>query len=372
MMDCLIPTMTRTRGISSTLALSVIVVVVIIAAAGWAAYAAYPMSKTVTSTVTQTNTSSGATGTQSASTTATQTFLQPTNSDASFTVAGFTQSVQFSDWFVGLQSGIFKQYVPNAKFVSLAGAQIPQALASGQAQMSIDDPTALIPAIATGLPATFVASLTVSISPWVIVVAGNSTIQSLQQLHGQNFGVTTVGSTLNYLTQYELSKQLGWKLNTDYKVVGLGSVPSIYAALETGSIQATLQSVATVYNQLASGTFRSVYNFSLPYPAVGLVATNSFIEQHPDAVLATVEAFLAAGAMWNTNGTLATSVLESQFKLSPEGAAYAYGKTLFSSDGFISVSGFQAAVDLLKNGGALNATVSVPNIISSKFVPITY
>ena len=91
----------KKHGISSTVAIAAIVVLVIVAAAGWATYAAYPMTKTLTTTVgaqtvtvstggganlTKTVTTTASGGTQSGNATG-GVFGQPTTSSVSFTMA---------------------------------------------------------------------------------------------------------------------------------------------------------------------------------------------------------------------------------------------------------------------------------------------
>ncbi len=252
------------------------------------------------------------------------------------------------------------------------GGTIVQALVSGQAQMAFGDTSLTIGSIANGAPVQLVANLMPEPLEWGIFVLGNSSYKSLQDLHGANFGATSAGATSSYITQYVLAKQLGWQVGTDYSMRYLGSFNAENAAMLTGSLKAQAESVVSEYSYMVSGQLRSIYNFSLGYPAVSLYASTTFIQQHPDAVLATIEAFLAAGEMWNRNSTLALNILQSQFNLPPEAAQFNYQAITYSTDGAISLTKNQLVVDFMYGSGQIKQNMTVSSFVAHGFVPITY
>lgn len=379
--------MNRPRnGISSTVSIAAIVVLIIVAAAGWAAYAAFPSSNktttvtqsnssgqqaTVTQTVTQTlSGSSGVNTTQTGE--ASASYLLPISSTASFTISSVATSPQTGIWNLCQSSGICKQYVPNAKFSSVAGAEAATELASGAAQMEYGDTSGVIPSISKGAPIQLVANIMPVGLEWSITVAGNSSYKTLSDLHGKIFGIPTVGSAPEFLTEYILQHQLGWKLNTDYQVSPLGSQQAIQAALLAGSVQAQIQATVSIVPQLLSGEFRSVLNFTGPYPSQSLFASTSFIKQHPDAVRAMLEAFLQSAVMWQTNETAALNIMQLDYHLSAQAARIVYGTWYYTSDGAISLTGTQQAVNFLLNANAISNNVSASSFVSKEFAPIVY
>lgn len=363
--------------------MAAIVILIIIAAAGWGAYAAYPMSKTFTTTAgAQTVTVSGGSGSGTATVTqtvttsapssanASQVYLPPTTSSESFTIGGFTGTSQFADWFFVQQQGIAKEYIPNAKFTSLSGAQLGQALASGTAQMGFGDPTSLLGPISKGASIVLVANLIGQGVNWMFLTATNSKIHSVQDLKGAVLSVSTPGSTGAYVQGYILN-EFGMKAGQDYTITPTGSLPGQLAAVESGSAAATIAPIQTAYPFVSNGTLRSFYNFTLPYPALALFSTSSFIQQHPDAVRATIEAFLKADSIWDSNSTAAIGLLETQYHLNPAAAQFGYYTTYFSTDGYISLSLTQGAANVLYQQGGLSQNISASSFVSREFVPIT-
>ena len=379
-------THSRSGGISSATSIAVIVIVIIIAAAGWSAYAAFPITKTVTQagaqgttqTVTQTVGSGSVqtvTTTVSGGSQATVngTLLAPTTSSTPFTIAGFTAASNLADWYVVQQSGLAKQYIPGATFDSVPnGDQIPSALLGGQIQMAFGDADQYVPVEVTSGQVKLVANLEDNPLTWEVLVASNSSYTTIQSLHGATFAVPSVGTIPAYILEYALGKQLGWQLNTDYKLGSFGASSGQFAAVESGAAAAVPQSITVAYSFQASGKFRSVFNFTVAYPSPVLVASSSFIQQHPDTVRAAVEAFLQAGALWNSNSSMDISLLESQYHLTPSGAQFALQYTTYSTDGYISLSATQSSVSLLYYTKVITQNVSASTIVAPGFVPITY
>ena len=354
-------------GISSTLALSAIVVLIILAAAGWGAYAAFPSSKTVTSTQTITSTQTTAQPTSM--------YLQPTVSTASFTIEGFTLLPIYGDWYAGLPpySNIFKQYIPDATFTTTsASTQIPTQLIQGSIQMAVLSPAGFVSPFAAGAPVSMVANLIPQPTLWTVFVAANSSITSMSQLHGKVFADGASGDTAGTVMEWMLQTYFGWKLGSDYTFSYLGALPSLLAAVQAGVAPASAISLNGFVPQLLSGQYRSIYNFTLPYPSAALFASNSFIQQHPDAVRATVEAFLAADKAWDSNTTGVASMLQSVYKMSPQAASIDAQSIFFSQDGSMSITANQQAVNEAFQGKAISQNFSIVPFISTQFVPVTY
>lgn len=372
------------RGISSTVTIAVIVVLLILAASGWAVYFAAPTTATQVSTTTATQistttvTGGGAGSAQTVTTTVTtagSSFLSvygtPVTSNTTFTMGGtLVIPAIAASILYGKSSGIFSKYIPNAKIVGLQGAAQAQALVSGTVQMGFSDPNTFIPAAATGAPIQMVASIQLVPTVQSILVATNSKYVTAQDLEGGGIGILSTGSVSQFFTEYGLDQCCNFTANKNYTLTATGSTQASLAAVQTGSLQGTQLNLLAAYPYLVNGTFKSVYNFSFPYPSTTLWATTSFIQQHPDAVRAAIYAVIQAGLAFNENKTGALSVLETNFHYSLPEANFAENQLYFSPDGAISLSGTQFAVNLLYTYGGIKSNLSASNFISTQFVPI--
>lgn len=371
--------MSTRPAISTTYFAVGIIVLIIIAAVGWALYAtASGTTTTQTQTVTQTQT-----GAQTVTQTVTQTTTQtlgaqtglsaPATSTDQFTISTFAAAAVFANFYFVQEQGLAKQYIPDATFLSFSNAgQMVQALSGGQIQILEADPTAVIPAIANGANIEIVGCTISLPTSWQVIVKNDSSYQTLADLHGGTFAASSLTTTTAYLTEYLLSQQFGWQLNKDFSMAGVGSLSSEYASLMSGSINALLQSPLSTYSAVSSGQARSIYNFTTSYPAACLFATPTFVQQHPDAVKATLYTFLQGGLVWNTNPTAAYQTLQKNYGLDATGAAFDYSQLPYSSDGYITLTGLQSAINLLVFGGAMSQNITASSIVSTQFVPVIY
>lgn len=375
----------KKSAISTTYFAVVIIVLIVIAGAGWGLYATASGATTTTTqtqTITQTQTGSqtGAqTVTQTVTETATQTsgqatvYGQPAVSSVPFTITTFAGTPVFADYYTVQDPAIAGEYIPGATFTPFSNAgQITQALAADQVQMAVLDPTAVIPAIIAGAPIQLVASTNQMPMQWTVVVEANSSYHSLADLHGGTFAASSLTTTTAYLTEYLLYQKFGWHLNTDYSMAGVGSLAAELAALSSGSISALLQDAPVTYSGMVSHQLRSVYNFTGLYPSDDIFANSAFVQQHPDAVRATVYAFLQANRLWNSNETASVAFIANNFGETTAHAQFDYGILKFSVDGAVSITGVQQAINLLYFAGAINQNISSTSFISSDFASLYY
>lgn len=356
----------RRNAISTSIALATIIIVIIIALGGWTLYLTAP-SKVTTTTVTGSGATATTTVTGPATTvTATNSYLAPTTSSASFTITGFTSLVWTAVWYA-VQEGAAAQYIPNAKFEALPGAQPFTALTSGAAQMAFGD----LSNLPTHGGYKLVANFGPMLSLGACLVNYSSSFTSLSQLHGGTFGISTPGAASQYITTWFLSTHEGWTVNQDYTLSAEGSVPAQYAALQAGTLDATCTGVSgTEWSLEASHVLRSVYNFTFPYQPGALFASDSFIASNPGAVAATVYAFSRAAVFWNSNETAALDIIGTHFHTTGTIAQFAYEQTVYAPDGAISLVGVQQATNLLVIGGAIPDNLTASSLISTEFVPI--
>lgn len=370
------------KAMSSTAAMAVIIIVVIIAAAGWTAYVGFPRMQTTTTVSTttvggsgsvSTVTASGSTVTSTATVTSNPIYLQPTTCTTNFNVGVFVSPPQSRVYDVLTQYNIGKEYAPTATFESFsAGGDPATAMVGGTAQMGYQGDPVFVPDIIKGAGIKVVSDVSSHELLWQIFTKPNGPYTTLSSLHGQTFAVSSIGSAGYYYLLYALNKTMGWKVNTDYKVSALGSNPAQFAAIEQGTVAASVNSYLTDLPFLQNSSIVSLYDFLAPGPNNGVWATTSFIQQHPECVQAVVNAFAAAALLWDTNSTVGISILEQDAHMTPSVAQIAYGSFSFSTSGAMSVSSHQAAVNFLYETGEITQNISATSYIQPGFAPIIY
>lgn len=184
-------------------------------------------------------------------------------------------------------------------------------LAAGQADMAISSPNRFIGAILNGLDATIIGP-TVDVTPLYMAVSPKVNASSIKTMpKGLKVGITAYGSTSHY-AMVRLAEALGWS-EKDYQFVVLGGLDAIEAGMQSGAINAFLWSSVPVYTLQAQGYAKvlgSVSDILGENPGDVIVATNSAIAAHPEAIHAFCEGFYGANQRMKDNPDEASALLE--------------------------------------------------------------
>jgi ABC-type nitrate/sulfonate/bicarbonate transport system substrate-binding protein len=179
--------------------------------------------------------------------------------------------------------------------VSGGAGKVNQLLAAGSADIGLTGAPGEASAIAKGLKARIVAGVQL---PYYqnVIVQHSSTASKFADLKGKTFGVTSIGSAGYYAT-VKLAQSQGWKVNDDIKIVALGSLDSLSAALSSRSIDAFVFGAQTAWQLEAKGVGRdlgSLKDIIGPTVFEGIYATQKLIEENPNALRAYLNGYFAA------------------------------------------------------------------------------
>lgn len=189
----------------------------------------------------------------------------------------------------------FKKRGLTVKTVVSGGAgKVNQLMAAGSADIGLTGAPGEASAIAKGLKAKIVAAVQLPYNQNVIVKK-NSKAKAFGDLKGKTFGVTSIGSAGYYAT-VKLAQSQKWKVNSDIKIVPLGSVDSLQAALASGSIDSFIFGAQTAWQLEDKGIGRdlgSVTDVVGPTVFEGIYATDKLIKENPKALQAYLDGYFA-------------------------------------------------------------------------------
>lgn len=133
-----------------------------------------------------------------------------------------------------------------------------------------------------------------------VVSARHPDITGMADLKGRHLGVTGLGSSTDFLTEY-LLLQAGLKLS-DVTPVPVGAGDTLIAALAKDQVQAAMTTEPTISRLLSSGAARVLVDLrdldsttavlGGPYPAACLYMETSWVESHRDTVQRLANAFV--------------------------------------------------------------------------------
>lgn len=184
-----------------------------------------------------------------------------------------------------------------------------------------------------------------------VVSSKHPEIRSVSDFKGKHIGITGLGSSTDFLTEYLLVKH-GLKLS-DITPVPVGAGDSLIAAMEHDQIQAAMTTEPTVSRLLTSGEARIIVDtrtldgstdtFGGTYPASCLYMESSWVETHRDIVQKLVNALVRTLHFIATHDAKTIAALMPPDFYAGDKDLYvralANGKQMFSPDGRMPADG---------------------------------
>jgi NitT/TauT family transport system substrate-binding protein len=214
---------------------------------------------------------------------------------------------------IAQQQGFFDKFGIDARCIAVSGARVPHL--TGETPIGlIGEPAALLQA-AKGTDVRIVASFSnINLSGHLVA---RPEIDAPQGLRGKRVGVRVIGAGLWISTILAL-EQLGLEPRRDsIATVPVGSPAQILRALEEGTIDAALLSVAHSRELEAKGfpVLLRDYPADIGSFEGGMVVTTSYLSAHPDVVEDVLGALIEAleFALAGRNGAEVARAFEASF-----------------------------------------------------------
>jgi ABC-type nitrate/sulfonate/bicarbonate transport system substrate-binding protein len=171
------------------------------------------------------------------------------------------------------------------------GARLTQTLVAGDIDFASSG-GAVVNAILSGAEIVGIAA---SIPTYVFSLYARPDVKDISSLKGKVVGVMTKGASSDHAA-VALLRRNSMQPGQDVKLLYLGGVREVLAALERGIVPAGILSAPTTLmaRRLGLKEFVNIADLNLPYVHSGLVTRRSLTRQQPDRVRAFLKAYLAA------------------------------------------------------------------------------
>jgi len=216
-------------------------------------------------------------------------------------------SVPQSDVFLpaelGPALGKFEACGVEVRILTGASGQGMASIAAGESDLVLTALNQALSNIVQGVPAKLVAGQK---NPWsqVLVVSkaladgGATDVAGLRAIDTSakkvSIGISRLGSA-GELSSRRLAQFLNWVDGTDYEIIPLGGVNEITAALEAGIIDMFAWSAGVAYRMEDTGVGLVIEDVIAdavgPVAFEGFVASNKFIEERPEALVAYMDCY---------------------------------------------------------------------------------
>lgn len=282
-----------------------------------------------------------------------------------------SQTLLYLPLYVAIDKGLFTKHGLDVQKVTAgSGAAAVAAVIGGHADFSLQDPMTAVLANLKGADLVNVANVVAGVPVW-IVVPGNSTLKTEQDLAGKSVATALVPSTSTYLLQ-RLIKQANLK-DVSLNMVQLGT--------ELAPVSANRSVAAATYepqvDQSITEGYKILYGFPKAYPGGYAFSTidtaSSTITGKPKLVQAFVDGIAEAEAMIKASPEMAKAVAESEFpnlsKTIVDAATQRMiDQNIYAATPEISQQAFGNALDLQIDVGNIKpGAVSYAKVVDNRF-----
>lgn len=215
-----------------------------------------------------------------------------------------------------------------------------------------------------------------------LVSSQHPEVKSMADLRGKSLGVTGLGSSTNFLTQYLMVKA-GVPLG-EFTNIPVGAGTTFIAAMQQDKIQAGMTTEPTISRLLKTGEARVLIDMRSPektkqalggaYPAAALYMSTNWVEKNKPTVQKLTNAFVKTLKFINTHSAaeIAEKMPKDFYAGDKDGyiKALADGKVMFTADGVMPAGGPETVLSVLAafSKNVKGKTVDLSKTYTTEFV----
>ncbi len=263
-----------------------------------------------------------------------------------------------------------------------AGVQAETALVSGQVQGAVGFYDHTLDLQTKGKSVESVVQFSQAPGEVEIVSNKSADITSPKDFKGKKLGITSLGSSTDFLTKY-LAVKNGVKVS-EFSPVAVGAGPTFIAALQQGSIDAGMTTDPTVANVLDKKLGKILLDMRTPqgsqealggpYPSSSLYMQTDWVNSHKDTVQKLANAFVKTLKWMSTHS--AAEIADKMPADYSQGNKALYAEAIkstlpmFTKDGVMPKDGPETVEKVLKafNPNIRNAKVDLSKTFTTEFV----
>jgi NitT/TauT family transport system substrate-binding protein len=229
------------------------------------------------------------------------------------TVAYSSISGNNAPLWITYERGFFRKNGLDVQLVFIeSGSRTVQTLVSGDVALAQMAGPAVIQSNMRGADTVMIAGVINTLTFQLIV---DKNINHPDLLKGKNLAVTRYGSATDFATRYALEKY-GLQPDKDVAILQLGSMPAIFAGLESGKIQGAMLSAPTTLKAKKAGfpVLADLQMLGLEYQHTGVAATRALIKSRPELVRSFMKAYVEGIHFYKTQRKESLAILAKYLK----------------------------------------------------------
>jgi NitT/TauT family transport system substrate-binding protein len=282
------------------------------------------------------------------------------------TVATTAESVSDIPILYGIEKGLFRKEGLEPHFHQMPGNLSLAAMATGEVDYTAHVGTPFRTAI-KGFP---VKVLAVSLSRPLFYIISQPTITSPMDLKGKLFAVGSLQGTATRTAKAGL-KALGLDPNKDMTLIVIGLTSIRMAAMEAGSVAATVMSPPWNTRMKQRGFNELIFaGKDISEPVIGIGASRDKVAKDPKQARRVLKAFLRSLAAVKEDRQQVIEFTSRRFKLEPQVAKEAYEAVLLglTRDGTLDSSDMRELVEEVKKEMGVTNDVITSDVLDFRLL----
>lgn len=273
--------------------------------------------------------------------------------------------------FAAEQKGYFKEEGLDVSLpVFRSGTENSQAVLAGEVQIAFGSITEVLQLRKAQQDARFFWGIS-NIMPFKLYARPE--IKSVQELKGKRLAVSKFGAQSDYLTQFTL-RRFGVEPMKEAAILQVGSTPARYAALKSGSVDATIMWFPQTLVAEKEG-FRMLVDLAEIIPDwgyLGYYALARVLGEQRDTVVKYIRAHQRGVRDVKENPELGIGILMQKLKYPRDVAEAGYREYVksFPDDGRLAIEGFQFLLESEKKVGELESHWTVEDMVERSYVDL--
>jgi len=221
----------------------------------------------------------------------TQVLAQATPERTSITIGLPVTTSTFLPLYLAEEEGFFADEGVNVEIVAFrGGTDLVRGMIADAVEIGVTSLAGVNVGIAADQPLrAFYGGFNMAVFDWY----GTSDIPAMSETQGRRFGVSTLGSSTDFLTRYALL-QAGINPETEVQIIQGGGSPARLAAMDAGQLDVNIFATPEKFMAADAG-----YNLLLrqsdlapDYPFHVFFATQDFIAENPETIRAVLRGFV--------------------------------------------------------------------------------
>jgi NitT/TauT family transport system substrate-binding protein len=266
----------------------------------------------------------------------------------------------------GIAQGIFKREGVDLQFRAMPPSLTFPAMAAGEVDYTSQVGSAFR-AIVRGFPAKVLA---IGLNRPLFFIVAQPKVTSPRDLLGKKFAVSSLSGAGARSARIAL-KKLGLNPEKDVTFIVIGNVTTRVAALEAGSIEATVLQPPYNIHMRRRGFNQVIFSGALVSDFIaGVISTRDKLERNPAQVKALVKGFLQSLTALKNNRQAAVDFLSTRYRLDLEAASELYDMLMqvLTVDGTVSPQELRDYVDLIKEETRIKTPVVADDLVDFRLV----